>query len=117
MPPPSSSAQTIPPSVIRDPDRLMFPVYRRGRRFAAMRHTRSTYAIALCALLSGSAAAQPVASATLDSVGARIDPFVARSRLLVLTDIANEPDDQMSLVRLLVYSNQIEIEGLVASTS
>ena len=36
---------------------------------------------------------------------------------MVLTDIANEPDDQMSLVRLLVYSNQIDIEGLVASTS
>jgi hypothetical protein len=35
----------------------------------------------------------------------------------VLTDIANEPDDQMSMVRLLVYSNQLDIEGLVATTS
>ena len=35
----------------------------------------------------------------------------------MLTDIANEPDDQMSLVRLLVYSNRVEIEGLVATTS
>ena len=57
------------------------------------------------------------ASSPLDSIGARIDPYVARPRLLVLTDIANEPDDQMSLVRLLVYSNQLDIEGLVATTS
>lgn len=38
-------------------------------------------------------------------------------RLLVLTDIDNEPDDQMSLVRLLVYSNEIDIESLIATTS
>jgi hypothetical protein len=37
--------------------------------------------------------------------------------LLVLTDIGNEPDDQMSLVRLLLYANEIDIEGLVAVTS
>lgn len=40
-----------------------------------------------------------------------------RSRLIVLTDIGNEPDDAESMVRLLLYSNDIEIEGLVASTS
>ena len=34
-----------------------------------------------------------------------------------MTDIANEPDDQMSMVRLLVYSNQLDIEGLIATTS
>lgn len=37
--------------------------------------------------------------------------------MVVLTDIANEPDDQMSLVRFLVYSNQVDVEGLVATTS
>ena len=47
----------------------------------------------------------------------RIDPYVPRPRLLVLTDIANEPDDQMSMVRLLVYSDGFDIEGLVATTS
>lgn len=45
------------------------------------------------------------------------DTFEGHPRLLVLSDIGNEPDDQMSLVRLLLYSNQIDIEGLVASTS
>ena len=41
----------------------------------------------------------------------------ARPRLFVLTDIGNEPDDQMSLVRLLLYANEIEIEGIAATTS
>ena len=45
------------------------------------------------------------------------DPFVARPRVVVMTDIANEPDDQMSMVRFLLYSNGWEVEGLVASTS
>jgi hypothetical protein len=47
----------------------------------------------------------------------RVDPYVARGRVIVLTDIANEPDDQMSLVRFLVYSDQWDVEGLVATTS
>jgi len=45
------------------------------------------------------------------------DPYVARPRVIVLTDIANEPDDQMSLVRFLLYGNQLDVEGLVATTS
>ena len=45
------------------------------------------------------------------------DPYVSRPRVIVMTDIANEPDDQMSLVRFLLYSNQFDVEGLVASTS
>ncbi|BET66982.1 DUF1593 domain-containing protein [Opitutales bacterium ASA1] len=36
-------------------------------------------------------------------------------RLFVLTDIGGDPDDQMSLVRLLVYANHFDIEGLVAT--
>lgn len=38
-------------------------------------------------------------------------------RVIVLTDIEADPDDTQSLVRLLLYSNQIDIEGLVATTS
>jgi len=40
-----------------------------------------------------------------------------KPRVIVLTDIENEPDDAMSLVRFLVYSNQWDTEGLVATTS
>ena len=38
-------------------------------------------------------------------------------RLLVLSDIEADPDDTQSLVRLLLYANEIDIEGLVATTS
>jgi len=40
-----------------------------------------------------------------------------RPRVFVLTDIENEPDDQMSMVRFLVYADQWDVEGLVATTS
>ncbi|GAA4394890.1 DUF1593 domain-containing protein [Nibrella viscosa] len=38
-------------------------------------------------------------------------------RVLVLTDIENEPDDAQSLVRFLTYCNQWDVEGLIATTS
>ena len=38
-------------------------------------------------------------------------------RVVVLTDIENEPDDAMSLVRFLTYANQWDVEGLIATTS
>jgi len=38
-------------------------------------------------------------------------------RLLITTDIGSDPDDQQSLVRLMVYSNEFEIEDLVCSAS
>ena len=64
--------------------------------------------------VSGSMAAQvPEAG----SIAARVDPYTQKPRVVVLTDIGNEPDDQMSMIRLLVYSNELEIEGLVATTS
>ncbi len=45
------------------------------------------------------------------------DPAAGRQRLIVLTDIENEPDDTMSMVRLMLYSDVIDIEGLIATTS
>ena len=41
----------------------------------------------------------------------------AKPRLFVLTDLANEPDDEESLVRLLAYANEFDIEGIAATTS
>jgi hypothetical protein len=38
-------------------------------------------------------------------------------RVFVLTDIENEPDDAMSMVRFLTYCNHWDVEGLVATTS
>jgi hypothetical protein len=48
---------------------------------------------------------------------------VPRSRLLVLTDISSltagvaEPDDAQSLIRLMLYANEFEIEGLIATSN
>ena len=43
--------------------------------------------------------------------------IVGKPRLLVLTDIGGDPDDQQSLIRLLLYANEFEIEGLIATAS
>lgn len=40
-----------------------------------------------------------------------------KHRVFILTDIEADPDDTQSLVRLLLYSNVLDIEGLVATTS
>lgn len=39
------------------------------------------------------------------------------SRLIVLSDIEADPDDTQSMVRLMLYANDIDIEGLIATTS
>jgi hypothetical protein len=54
---------------------------------------------------------------TGSAFSASVDNFTGHPRLIVISDIGNEPDDQMSFVRLLLYSNEIDIEGLIASTS
>jgi len=46
-----------------------------------------------------------------------VDNFSGHPRVVVISDIGNEPDDQMSLVRLLLYSNELDIEALIAATS
>lgn len=51
------------------------------------------------------------------SASAQTPKPVEKQRLLVLTDIENEPDDTESMVRLMLYSDVIDIEGLVATTS
>ncbi len=62
--------------------------------------------IVLATLPSGRAA---------ETQGSSNDPRPAR--LIVLTDIEADPDDTESLVRLLLYANEIEIQGLIATTS
>ena len=39
-----------------------------------------------------------------------------RPRLLVLTDIGGDPDDEQSIRHLLVYANEFRIEGLIATS-
>lgn len=67
-----------------------------------------------CAALS---LALPPANGQAASPIAPTEVQAAKPRLIVLTDIGTEPDDMESMVRLLTYANEIEIEGLVATTS
>jgi len=46
-----------------------------------------------------------------------VDSFSGHPRVAIISDIGNEPDDQMSFVRLLLYSNELDLEAMVASTS
>lgn len=40
-----------------------------------------------------------------------------KNRVIILTDIEADPDDTQSLVRLFLYSNQMDIKGIIATTS
>src|SRR4051812_4228467 len=64
-----------------------------------------------CLLTAGSSLSGQAMSAV------SVDNFTGHPRLIVISDIGNEPDDQMSLTRLLLYSNELDIEALIASTS
>jgi hypothetical protein len=70
-----------------------------------------------CVMAAGTAAAALQDTPAAPPPSRFVDDFAARPRIVVMTDIANEPDDQMSLVRFLLYSNQFDVEGLVATTS
>ena len=52
----------------------------------------------------------PFTSGTFAQTGKKL-------RVLVLTDIEADPDDTQSMIRFLLYSNQWDVEGLVATTS
>ena len=76
---------------------------------------RAVWAGCAAAVLAGGAALSArQAPPVVNQLAARVDPYAVRQRVVVMTDIANEPDDQMSMVRFLVYSNQFDVEGLVA---
>ena len=61
--------------------------------------------------------------ASLVALPGRADTSGARQRLVVLTDISSlkvgvaEPDDGQSLIRLMLYANEFDIEGLIASST
>ena len=40
-----------------------------------------------------------------------------RPRLAISADIGGDPDDQQSMIRLMTYANEFEIEVLIASAS
>ncbi|KAF7538483.1 hypothetical protein G7054_g2855 [Neopestalotiopsis clavispora] len=52
-----------------------------------------------------------------DSATESLQTFSYKPRIFILSDILNEPDDSMSLVRYLLYSNEFNTTGLCATTS
>ena len=44
-------------------------------------------------------------------------PYQRKPRVFATTDISNEPDDQMSLVRFLTYTNEWNVQGISGATS
>lgn len=75
--------------------------------------TRLLWALACLAssATGGAALASPTHPAPAEQAA------TSNARLLVLTDIEADPDDTQSLIRLLLYANEIDLEGLVATTS
>ena len=53
----------------------------------------------------------------LNETSAYANLIEEKPRIIVLTDIENEPDDAQSLVRFLTYSNMFDVEGIIATTS
>lgn len=50
-------------------------------------------------------------------LGCMMSAASMKPRLLVTTDIGGDPDDQQSMIRLMVYANEFRIEGLIASSA
>ncbi|MBK8199708.1 MAG: DUF1593 domain-containing protein [Acidobacteria bacterium] len=73
--------------------------------------TKSLRLAMIVAVVVGGCSAAPAAE-----TAPAVDP-PARERVIVLTDIGTDPDDVQCLIRLMLYSNEIEIAGLVATTS
>lgn len=67
-------------------------------------------ALAVGLLFASAASAQPL-------LPSHVDDFAGKPRVVVLSDMGNEPDDQMSFVRLLLYANELDLEALIATTS
>lgn len=63
------------------------------------------------------ALALPVVALVQGLPPTHVDDFTGKPRVVVISDIGNEPDDQMSFVRLLMYSNEFDIEAMIATTS
>lgn len=77
-----------------------------------MRYDRSVVIAGLCLILLLQSALG-ARTAQVNQAGQTGQPH----RLVVLTDIEADPDDTQTLVRLLLYSNEIDIQGLIATTS
>ena len=73
--------------------------FARTRAFAVMARTLASAATGLLVLLT---ATSPL-------------PAAERLRLIIETDAGGDPDDEQSLVRFLLYTNEWDVEGIIAN--
>jgi hypothetical protein len=66
---------------------------------------------------SGMCSLPVLAMILLAASDARAQTVPVKPRLLVTTDIGGDPDDQQSMRRLMLYANEFEITGLIASAA
>jgi hypothetical protein len=101
----------IPPSA-RRPGRF-------GRRHPALAAAGKVWlAFRVAAIIGLGAATCGAAAGAPDHASAATSERSGRpQRMIVLTDIEADPDDTQTLVRLLLYSDCIDIQGLIAGTS
>ena len=84
----------------------LFPT--KGPRLIGPSFCRTVFiALATCV---GAAMAQPGSGAASGGSTSH------KPRIIVTTDLGADPDDEQSLVRLLVSANEFDIEGLIVST-
>jgi hypothetical protein len=69
----------------------------------------------LAALLAIAALVMGAAPAAIAQAAPAAIP--GKQRMIVLSDIEADPDDTQSFIRLFLYANEIDLEGLVATTS
>jgi len=58
-----------------------------------------------------------LAALALCFTAAHAGPGFEKPRVIVISDIGNEPDDSESFVRFLLYTDQLDAEGFIAATS
>jgi len=56
----------------------------------------------------------PFLLTTLGAVAADLPATGHRARLIVMADMGNEPDEEQQMAHLLMYANQVDLEGLIA---
>lgn len=77
----------------------------------------STLLLTSCLVLA-SAGVYPQVHAVEKNLSTQLSqPSDQKNRLVVLSDIEADPDDSESFIRLLLYANEIDIKGLIATTS
>lgn len=54
---------------------------------------------------------------TLLTIQSSLSQTTEKNRVIILSDIEADPDDTQSFVRLFLYANEIDIKGIIATTS